>query len=293
MDNALCWLGEPCCSEQLVVGGKVANLSRLTATFRVPPGFCLTTSAYEQALLHAHTPGEPVSELSPPFLHVAIGAAYDALGVRCGEQAPRVAVRSSAVDEDSATASFAGQHESYLNLVGVDEIVAAVIRCWASASGERALAYRHQQGLALDNFRIAVLVQQLVAADVAAVVFSAHPVTGKREHIIVNASWGLGESIVGGTTTPDVFVVDKTDLRIVGREIGAKERMTVTRPGGTHDVDTPRLLRAQACLDDARVVEAARLAVSLEQAMGWPVDVECGYRGDTLYLLQCRPITTL
>lgn len=294
MDHTLCWLGEPRCSEQSLVGGKAAHLSRLAATYRVPPGFCLTADAYEQTSLNALASGElaPESSISPA-LRAAVAAAYEQLALRCAEAMPRVAVRSSAIDEDSGAASFAGQHESYLNRVGVDEICEAIAHCWASAHSARALAYRRQQGLGSDDIRVAVLVQQLVAADVAAIVFSANPVTGDRNQIMVNASWGLGESIVGGTATPDVFIVDKADLRIVARELGAKERLTVARPGGTREVDTPGLLRTQFSLDDARVMDLARLGISLEAEMGWPVDVECAYQGDMLYLLQCRPITTL
>jgi pyruvate,water dikinase len=140
---------------------------------------------------------------------------------------------------------------------------------------------------------VAVLVQALVAADVSAVVFSAHPVTGDRGEIVVTASWGLGESIVGGTVTPDTWTVRKADLAIRDVSIGEKARMTVAAPGGARDVDTPRFLRAQPALAEARVRELARLALALEAWAGWPVDLECAYRGDALALLQCRPITTL
>jgi len=118
-----------------------------------------------------------------------------------------VAVRSSALDEDGAGASFAGQHETYLNVVGAAAVAEAVARCWASVRSSRALEYRRRQGFPLDGARIAVLVQQLIPADVSSVVFSANPVTGSRDEVMINASWGLGESIVGGTVTPDTYVV--------------------------------------------------------------------------------------
>ena len=138
-----------------------------------------------------------------------------------------------------------------------------------------------------------MLVQQLVASDVAAVVFSANPITGSRDEIMINASWGLGESIVGGTVTPDTFVVRKSDLAITSRTIAEKQRMTVSASGGTHEVDVPRFLRAQASLNDQQVVEMAKLAMTLEGTMEHPVDIECAYAGGELHLLQCRPITTL
>jgi phosphoenolpyruvate synthase/pyruvate phosphate dikinase len=204
-----------------------------------------------------------------------------------------VAVRSSAVDEDGDVASFAGQHETYLNIAGVDAIVAAVRRCWKSALTPRALAYRRERGLATDRVGLAVLIQQLVAADVAAVLFSANPLTGARDEIVINASWGLGESIVGGTVTPDTYVARKAGGALLSRTLAEKRRMTVAVRGGTREVDVPRLLQAQPTLSDAQVAELAALAGSLEQGMGWPVDVECAYASGTLYLLQCRPITTL
>jgi pyruvate,water dikinase len=202
-------------------------------------------------------------------------------------------VRSSAVDEDGATASFAGQHETYLNIVGADAIIQAVTRCWESARSERALEYRRQQGLSLEHPQIAVLVQQLVASDVSAVVFSANPITGNRNEVVINASWGLGESIVGGTVTPDMFVVRKSDVAVISRVLADKQHMTVSAPGGTREVDVPRFLRQQASLSDEQAREMAQLALSLEATMGHPVDVECAYAGGGLYLLQCRPITTL
>ena len=110
---------------------------------------------------------------------------------------------------------------------------------------------------------------------------------------MINASWGLGESIVGGTVTPDTFVVRKSDLAITGRAVADKQRMTVSVPGGTSEVDVPRFLRAQASLNDEQVIEMAQLALTLDETMSYSVDIECAYAGGKLYLLQCRPITTL
>jgi pyruvate,water dikinase len=204
-----------------------------------------------------------------------------------------VAVRSSALDEDGDLTSFAGQHETELNLVGIDAVLGAVARCWASARNERALAYRRQQGLETAGVRLAVLVQQLVLADASAVVFSANPITGNREEVVVTASWGLGESVVSGTVSPDTWVVRKADLAVKEERIGAKERMTLAVPEGTREVAVPRLLRERASLSGDRVAELAGLAVGLEEEMGRPVDIEAAFAGGLLYLLQCRPITTL
>jgi pyruvate, water dikinase len=279
MKNLL-WIGDPKSFEATLVGGKAANLSRLARLYhRVPDGFSVPVTV--------------MTEAHPLDLRDEITAAISDL-VTCHRLPDFIAaVRSSAVDEDGAAASFAGQHETYLNIVGAEAIIEAVGRCWESAWSERALEYRRQQGLSVERPQLAVLVQQLVASDVSAVAFSANPITGNRAEVMINASWGLGESIVGGTVTPDTFVVRKSDLAITSRTIADKQHMTVSTPGGTHEVEVPRFLRHAASLTDEQVVEIAKLARTLEVTMEHPVDVECAYAGGQLYLLQCRPITTL
>ena len=288
------WLGHPDCHDINLAGAKAANLSRLTACYQIPPGFCVTTEAYPR-WVEQNGAGKPPcpTQGMPPALYNDLAAAYQNLAERCGVSDPSVAVRSSGVDEDSAAASFAGQHETYLNIVGVDAVAEAVTRCWASASSEHALAYRQQQGQPGRSVRLAVLVQQLVLADVSAVVFSANPVNGNREEIVINASWGLGESVVGGTVTPDAYVVRKSDLGLVSREIAEKRLMTVLVDGGTQGVPVPRERQKAPVLDEEQVGDLAGLSMMLESEMGWPVDIECAFQGQELYLLQCRPITTL
>lgn len=282
------WLGQTDCGEVDLVGGKVANLSRLAAQYPVPPGFCLTTRAFARwGVGLGGDDGLPAACLSQ------LEAAYVELGRRCNQETPSVAVRSSAVDEDGRAASFAGQYETFLNLAGVDQVGQAVRDCWASMRAERVLEYRRRYGLSLDRSQLAVLVQLLVAADVSAVVFSADPVSGDREVVVVNASWGLGESVVGGTVSPDAYRVRKADLQTVERRIAEKGQMTVPVPGGTREVAVPRFLRSQPTLDEAQLAQMARLALALERQWGWPVDVECALKDGELYLLQCRPITTL
>jgi pyruvate,water dikinase len=140
---------------------------------------------------------------------------------------------------------------------------------------KRALAYRQWQRASLAATCLSVLVQQLVPADVSAVVFSANPVSGCDQEVMINASWGLGESLVGGTVTPDTFIVRKSDLVIDGRDIADKRRMTVLTPHGTHEVPVPREHQQRPSIDDVQVVELVGLSIALETAMGWPVDVEC------------------
>ena len=288
MNDTLIWLDEPACQNVALVGGKVANLSLLAAKYRVPAGFCLTTKALA-GVLPDH---EADSLASRPAIYEELAAAYQRLAERSGVPKPKVAVRSSAVDEDGLGASFAGQYESYLNVVGVENVAEAVQKCCASAHSARVQAYRQQQGNSFKG-RLAVLVQELVMADISAVVFSANPVTGNRQEIVINGSWGLGESIVGGTVTPDSYVVGKSELTIIKRKIAEKQRMTVMLPNGTREVAIPRLMRQQPAMSDAQALEMVQLALRLEEDMGWAVDIECAYQGDKLYLLQCRPITTL
>ena len=201
------WLGDDDCHHEAIVGGKAASLSRLASIHTVPHGFAI--------------PALPaVSDSMPALLVPLIRHAYRALGERCGGMEPPVAVRSSAVDEDGMDASFAGQHDTYLNIRGAEAVVAAVLRCAQSAASYEALAYRQQRGLSVDDLRIAVLVQQLVPSEVSAVVFSANPVTGSRDEVMINSNWGLGESIVGGTATPDTFIVRKDGPAVTWRDIG-------------------------------------------------------------------------
>jgi pyruvate,water dikinase len=272
----------------MLIGGKGASLCHLSASQRVPSAFCITAAAHMRWKAEVNEAGSPL----PPSLFVQLQAAYAQMAAVCGDVQPSVAVRSSAVDEDGGMASFAGQHQTFLNVTSVEAIAQAIVRCWVSADSAPAMAYRRQQGLPLDS-RMAVLVQQFIPADVAAVVFSANPVTGNLNEIMINANWGLGESIVSGATTPDTFIVRKSDLAVILRQVADKAQMTVPAPGGTRLMPAPRLLRRQPSLDDEQSLELACLGLTLEQTMNQPVDVECAYLGRTLYLLQCRPITTL
>ena len=272
------WLGEERCADPARSGGKAASLSRLAAGHRIPPGFVvtLTGSSLDRGLRRA------------------VAAAYRRLGAVAGVADPAVAVRSSAIDEDGAGASFAGQHDTYLGVSGADQVWWAIARCAASFAGDRALAYRRRAGLAAPPGRAAVLVQLLVPADASGVVFSANPVTGARDEIVVNAAFGLGESVVSGTVTPDAIVVGRDDLAVRDHAVADKRAMTVAIPGGgTREVPVPGCLRTRPAVDAAQARAAARLAAALERETGGPVDIEVAWVGSGLFLLQCRPITTL
>jgi phosphohistidine swiveling domain-containing protein len=259
------FLGDAASRDATRVGAKAATLSRLADRFRVPAGFCLDASVFDR--LGAALAGDRTALAA---LRALVAEGHAALSARTGRADPAVAVRSSAIGEDGAETSFAGQHETVLDVRGVDAITDAVLRCWRSASSERAVAYRKEHGVS-ERPRVGVLVQELVAANAAAIAFSADPVTGDRGTIVIDATSGLGEAIASGSVTPDTYAVRKSDIAIVKRTLAGE------RPA----------------LADDQVREVARLALALEAESGVPVDVECAFADGSLYLLQSRPITTL
>lgn len=285
------WLGEPACGDVRLVGGKAARLSLLSGHHPVPEAFCVTTAA--------HSAFSAVNAMPIDVSKEVVGA-YERLSSSCGfdpdaptERALPVAVRSSAADEDGSSASFAGQHETHLNVRGRDDLLAAVESVWRSVRSENALAYRRERGLEGQPAAIAVLVQRLIDCDTSGVVFSADPVSSDRDKVVISASWGLGESLVGGAINPDRWVLEKETLNVLERTVGDKELMTITQDGGTREVKTPTFLRRSSSLDDEQVLEVARLAKELEARFGGPVDVEFAYVAGRPVLLQCRPVTTL
>ncbi len=266
------WLEDPAAISARRTGGKAAALARLADRLPIPPGFVV------------------VGDVD----RIAVELAYAELGDRAGtDDDALVAVRSSAADEDGLQSSFAGQHETILGVRGIDELLDAIAECRASAHSERALHYRRASGLTAPRAPLPVLVQLLVPADAAAVVFSINPVTPRSGEVLVNAAFGLGESIVGGTVTPDEWALRRPSLAVARRTIADKRRMTVRAPGGSREVDVPAPLRRLPSITDMQAREAAGLALDLEQELGFAVDLELAWSGDDLHLLQCRPITTL
>jgi phosphoenolpyruvate synthase/pyruvate phosphate dikinase len=297
------------------VGGKGASLARLArGGFSVPAGVHITTAAYRcfvaanhlHRLLRATTAAGCADDLAvceraastiaaafaagtmPDVLARAIEQAYAQLGAN----AVLLAVRSSATLEDLPTRSFAGQQATYLNIGGAD-LLEAITRCWASLWTARAISYRAQAGIHTGEISIAVVVQQLIAADVAGVLFTANPITGARHQVMMNASWGLGEAIVGGLVTPDSLIVDKTTGRIVVQEIADKAVMTVRTASGTHEVPVPPRQRRQPVLAPAQAAELAQLGLAIEQLYGQPMDIEWAMHDGRIFVVQARPITVL
>lgn len=292
------------------VGGKAANLGELiSAGVRVPPGFCVTTEAYDDVCreLDAHhdglmerlvadatvDDGERLRSLLaaaeiPEDIAEAIAHAYD----RLGADTP-VAVRSSATAEDLPHASFAGQQDTYLNVLGHEAVLDAVRHCWGSLWTDRAIAYRAANGIDHRSVRLAVVVQRMVDAPASGVLFTANPLTGCLREAVVDANYGLGESVVSGTVNPDHFVVNTETGSVVSRHLGDKSVSVRAKPGG--GTETVALAGDdRTALSDEQVLTLARLGEEVERHYGAPQDIEwCLDTGGEPVLTQSRPITTL
>jgi pyruvate,water dikinase len=292
-----------------LVGGKAANLGELLrAGLPVPPGVCVTTEAYRQVAASVAIDfdslargGEDLGRVArqtrealqvatiPSPIADAVALAYG----RLGSDVP-VAVRSSATAEDLPDASFAGQQDTYLNVIGGGAVLDAVRRCWASLWTDRAVVYRATHHIDPRAVRLAVVIQRMVEAEVAGVLFTANPVTGRRRQAVIDASPGLGEAVVSGAVNPDHFVVDTDRGEIVESRLGDKRLEVVSLPdGGTKQV--PRSDGAdEASLTDHQIRELAALGNRVESHYGAPQDTEWAIdRDGRLWLTQARPITTL
>jgi phosphohistidine swiveling domain-containing protein len=297
-----------------VAGGKGASLARLArAGFRVPPGFHVTTSAYLDFIGRGGLREPVLAAMSA--VDVSDAATFDAAAARIGElfagqpvpaataaaiaeayaclgdDVP-VAVRSSATVEDLPGMSAAGQHDTYLNVRGEAAVLDAVRRCWASLWSARAIGYRARRGVEPGEASIAVVVQQLVLAEAAGVMFTVDPVDGAHDEVVVSANWGLGESVVAGEVTPDVAVVDRASGTLISYQVGSKEMMTVADGTATRAAATPAGLRSAAVLSPGQAGELARVGLAVEQLYDEPVDIEWALAAGELSVVQARPITT-
>lgn len=302
-------------TQAAVVGGKGAHLGALSRIegVRVPAGFCVTTGAFQRILAEAPSIDERLDELSrlrpddraairalsaeirriieataiPDDLAAEITCALARLGARAA-----CAVRSSATTEDSPAASFAGQQDTYLNVVGPAAILRHVSRCWASLFTERAVTYRLWSGFDHRKVHMAVVVQQMAFPQAAGVLFTADPVTGNRKVAAVEASFGLGEALVSGLVNPDVYKVRGDE--VVARAIANKQRAIHASPaGGTQEQAIEPARQDQPALTDAQVVRLARLGRRIEAHLGRPQDIEWCLVDDDFHIVQSRPITTL
>jgi rifampicin phosphotransferase len=302
-----------------LAGGKGANLGELSqAGFDIPPAFVITTASYDLLVqendlqtrldesLIALDPDTPDSAKNvsqriqslfqdasiPEEIKVGILKAYHHLG-------GAVAVRSSATAEDLPEASFAGQQETFLNVIGEEALMNAVRDCWMSLWSERAILYRARQNVDQKAVKLAVAVQKMIEADAAGVMFTANPVTGARDELTIDASPGLGEAVVGGLVTPDHYVVNKGTYRVKDKQFGKRE--VIVRPkkeGGIEEIkETPKTINKYVLLPQA-IRELSEIGVSIECHYGTPQDIEWAWVQDNsktgkFYVLQSRPMTAL
>ena len=298
-------------SDELFVaqgGGKARNLAKLVKLgHRVPEFFCVPVPFFDSFVelngLQVTVPPEGelatlaedvdrrfVAGTFPQALRDAIAAALEAHGLHKGF----VAVRSSGLDEDSIEHSFAGQFSSYMYRQGVDDVIDALKRCWASGYSERALSYRRERGLTVSNIRVGVVVQRMVDAEVAGVAFSRNAIAFlDRDRAMVSSVWGLGEGLVSGELDADSFLVNRDGSKVEATIVDKEHALRQAPEGGLQKVAVVEEQRKVSSLTDAQAIEVALLVVKLEKAMGIAQDCEWAIVGGLLYLLQTRPITNL
>jgi pyruvate,water dikinase len=286
--------GDEACREVARAGGKGASLARMTALgLPVPPGFVVPAESLAAALPDG---GAALREALPDHeraqaivaaaeVPAAVAEAYDALG-----DDPPVAVRSSACAEDSDTASYAGQQETYLHVRGGPEVVARVRDCWASFFSERALFYRQKKG-SLEDLGMAVVVQRMVRAEVAGVLFTCDPVQRRRDRMVVEAVIGLGEAAVSGQVTPDHYVLKRDGTIRKARVAQQPIAIFPLEAGGTEERELGAEGGEQKLSED-QLRELAQIGDDLEQRLGGPQDIEWALEGGEIFVLQARPVTT-
>jgi len=311
-----------------LVGGKNANLGEmLEAGIPVPPGFAITAYAYNKFITETgiaekiyRVIGETVTNVSNPQqfenaskevraliesttvpyeIEKEVKRAYNELSKRTKSARVFVAVRSSATAEDLPDASFAGQQETYLNVRGAEELIEKTVKCWSSLFTPRAIFYRTEKGFKHEQVLISVGVQRMVNPKAAGVTFTINPVTGKSDQIVIEANWGIGESVVSGSVTPDNYIVDKESLRILEKKIAKKtvEYIRDPKTGKTIHADVPPERQKKPCLTDEEIVKLAELAKCIEEHYGGrPQDIEFAIDQDlsfpeNIFIVQSRPET--
>ncbi|HPR66194.1 MAG TPA: phosphoenolpyruvate synthase, partial [Methanothrix sp.] len=316
---AVVWLEEVGKDDVSVVGGKGASLGEMiNVGAPVPGGFAVTAQAYRDFINRSGIADDIFEALKvdvndpaalngsaerakklvleakvPKDIEKAIRDRYREMCKREGKEV-LVAVRSSATAEDLPDASFAGQQETFLNMLGEDQVFEAVRKCWASLYGARAIFYRVEQGFEHEKVNISVTVQKMVSSEKSGVMFSSHPSTGEPE-VIIEAAWGLGEAVVSGSVSPDNYVIDRANKKILNKFIAAKEIMIVRDPktGETVTKKVPADMKEKLVLSDEEILKLAAQAEVLEKHYGIPQDIEWAFENGKMFILQSRPITTI
>ncbi|AUB55646.1 MULTISPECIES: phosphoenolpyruvate synthase [Methanobacterium] len=304
-----------------IAGGKGANLGELTqAGIPVPPGFVITSATYQRFMDETGITQEIMDILDaldvnnnkelqksareiikiitetpiPDEISSLIIEAYNALCHRIGKENAFVAIRSSATAEDLPEASFAGQQDTYLNVKGPEDLIKYVRKCWASLFGARAIFYREENNFDHSKVYIAVVVQEMVDAEKAGVMFTVHPSTGE-EKILIEGAWGLGEGVVSGTVTPDTYWVDKATGQLLQKQVSEKKTMfqKKSEDGQTVQIPVPDNLKNKQVLDDAELAQLVELGKKIQEHYQFPQDTEWAIENEKIYMLQSRPVTTL
>lgn len=315
-DRFVRWLNDIRSADVSIVGGKALRLGRLIAEgVSCPAGFCVTTEAFDlylraaglrETLLSILQDASMASSQSaaqirdivektgiPEEVEAAIIEAYHQLERPYKYELP-VAVRSSAQTEDAETSSFAGQFDSFLGIVGEKDLVKSVRDCWNSLFTARSIAYsRRQRGKNLP-LAMAAVVQELVQADKAGVMFTVHPVTSEKKHIVIEATFGLGEQLLSGQISPDTYVLSRDGFTIVDRIIGKKESAIFYVDGeGMVEREVDPVLQQVAVLGDAELVQLGRLGTEIEALFDTPQDIEWAIKNGSVNIVQARPMTTM
>lgn len=304
-----------------IAGGKGANLGELTqAGIPVPPGFVITSRTYQQFIKETGIFDDIMDILDatdvnnnpelqkaskdikkiingteiPDDIKILIIEAYNALCHRIGKENALVAVRSSATAEDLPEASFAGQQETYLNVQGEDDLINYVRKCWASLFEARAIFYREENNFEHSKVYIAVVVQEMVEAEKAGVMFTVHPSTGE-EKILIEAAWGLGEAVVSGTVTPDTIWVDKANGQVLDYQVSEKNIMFQKDPdtGRTVKIPVPDDLKNKKVLNTEEIAQLTELGKRIHEHYDFPQDTEWAIESGNVFMVQSRPVTTL
>ncbi len=308
------------------VGGKGMSLAKMIgAGLPVPDGFHVTTEAYRQFVManglqtkilaalkdvdtslpatletasasisrffaDATIPNEITKAIRDAYL--ILDTSHPSTSLRTGVTLP-VAVRSSATAEDLPEASFAGQQETYLNIHGEEALLEAVKKCWASLWTARAIAYRIKNNIDQNTVALAVVVQEMVNAEASGILFTANPINGHRDEMVINAAWGLGEAIVGGLVSPDTIVADKATGKVKKYDVAEKTVITVLAESGTREEKLEGAQRSSQVMNEAQVVELVNIACRIESYYGSPQDIEWCHVNGKFYIVQSRPITAL
>lgn len=304
-----------------IAGGKGANLGELTqAGIPVPPGFVITAATYDKFIKDTGIFNEIMDILDaidvddtkelqqasknikkiildsymPDDIRTTIIEAYNALCQRIGKENAFVAIRSSATAEDLPEASFAGQQDTFLNIKGTEDVLKYVQKCWASLFESRAIFYREEHNFDHSKVYIAVVVQEMVEAEKAGVMFTVHPSTGE-EKILIEGAWGLGEAVVSGTVTPDTYWVDKKTEKLLDKVISEKNIMFIKESdaGKTIKVDVPEDFKNRQVLSDDEIAALTKMGKRIHNHYNSPQDTEWAIEDDKVYMLQSRPVTTL